>query len=712
MQGQRRPSMKNIRSTRALERRAGVSPIALSLHVFVVFLCFVGILLINFWPDQVDLREGEVSPRAIMADKRVEILNEQATEDARRRAAAIVPERYSFNSDAINQGATKIDEAFVAIDRVAASRDGKPVEDKVVKDLAMKLPLQLSETNLQTLLQLGADERFTLQNGALHIFYKLMDDSITEARLEEVRAQTATLVEEQLAGSSQATHKALVQLINDAVQTNQIPSFEKTQKAKREAMAAVAPVMTIIPKGAAVVREGEMVTADQIKILEELGLYKPRLDAYRVLGVCLMVMLCLGVLYGYLFKYRQDFTSHSRYLYVLGVIMVAVAAICRLLMEYSVFLTPVAIASVLVTTLMDRRLGLLVTGVQALLVGVMASSLPVCGVGFLTGAVGVLALSRVDSRNQMIRATLLVGFSNFAAVVAFQLVAGAPVQEVVEAAGFGLLNGLLSGWVAVGSLPMFEHFSGITTHFRLLDLSNMNEPLLRRLTLEAPGTYQHSMMVANLSEQAARAIGADPLLCRVGAYYHDIGKMKRPRFFIENQMGLENPHDKLAPSLSTRIIHSHVKDGVEMAKEEKLPDVLIDFIQQHHGTSLVGYFYHQACSRSSEPVFEEDFRYPGPRPQTKETAILMLCDGLEAAARTLSQPTQEKLSELVEKMVKHNMDDGQLNESGLSLKDIQIVKQTLSIALQNIYHARIEYPEPGPERKKVTQLRSSQKKSS
>ncbi|MCA9777246.1 MAG: HDIG domain-containing protein [Candidatus Eremiobacteraeota bacterium] len=705
--------MKNIRPTRALEKRGGISPLALTLHVLVVFICFVGILLINYWPDQIDLREGEVSPRAIMADKRVEILNEQATEDARRRAAAIVPERYTFNSDAINLGSTKIEETFVAVDKAAsAKKPDKPLDAKVVKELKLKLPLNLSEESLRTLLELGADERFSLQNGALHIFYKLMDDSITEARLDEVRAQTDKLVEEQMAASADDTRQALVQLINDAVQVNQIPSFEKTQKAKREAMAAVQPVMTIIPKGAAVVREGEMVTGDQIKILEELGLYKPRLDANRILGVCLMVMLCLGVLYGYLFRYRQDFTSNPRYLYVLGVIMVAVAAICRLLMEYSGFLTPVAIASVLVTTLMDRRLGLLVTGVQALLIGVMAGSLAVCGVGFLTGAVGVLALSRVDSRNQMIRATLLVGFSNFVAVVAFQLVDGANVQDVMEAAGFGLLNGLLSGWVAVGSLPMFEHFSGITTHFRLLDLSNMNEPLLRRLTLEAPGTYQHSMMVANLSEQAARAVGADPLLCRVGAYYHDIGKMKRPRFFIENQMGLENPHDKLAPSLSTRIIHSHVKDGVEMAKEEGLPDVLIDFIQQHHGTSLVGYFYHQACARSSEPVFEEDFRYPGPRPQTKETAILMLCDGLEAAARTLSQPTPEKLSELVEKMVKHNMDDGQLNESGLSLKDIQIIKQTLSKALQNIYHARIEYPDAGPERKKVTQLRSSQKKSS
>jgi len=352
-----------------------------------------------------------------------------------------------------------------------------------------------------------------------------------------------------------------------------------------------------------------------------------------------------------------------------------------------------------------------VTGVMSLVIGVMANSLPVCGVSFLTGSVGVLALSRVDSRNQMIRATLLVGMANFLAVLSFALLDGGDLSSLAESAGWGLFNGLISGWIAVGSLPMFEHFFGITTSFRLLDLSNMNEPLLRKLTLEAPGTYQHSMMVANLSEQAARAIGADALLCRVGAYYHDIGKIKRPRFFIENQMGLENPHDKLAPSLSTRIIHSHVKDGIEMAKEAGLPDVLIDFIAQHHGTSLVGYFYHQACTRSTEPVFEEDFRYSGPRPQSRETAILLLCDGWEAAARTLSQPTNEKLAELVEKMVKHNLDDGQLDDSGLSLRDIKIIKATLSHALQNIYHSRIEYPDAATERKKVTQLRS-QKKSS
>lgn len=698
--------MKNIRPTRAYEDRSQVSTLALALHILLIFAALVALMLVNFWPDKIALEEGSVSPKSIMADRRVEILNEKATDEARRRAAAAVEEIYNFDPDAVALGATRVENTFLVLEKAASEKASKkPLTPQEVSTLATQLPISLSGQDIRTLLSLSADERFRLQNSVLHIFYRLMDDAISEAKIEKVRKQTEPLVKEQLKVNDDATRATCVRLINEAIQVNQLYSPEKTRRAEQQAMAAVQPVMTVIRKGAAVVREGEIVTKDDIRVLEELGLYKPKLEPTRMLGICLLVACGLAVIFGYLIQTRYDLLASRRYLAVLGIIMVATATICRLLLEVSIYLAPVAIASVLVTTLIDRRMGLLVTGVLAIFVGVMANSLPVTGVSFLTGAVGVLALSRVDARSQLIYATLMVGLTNFTAVLAFELLEAREFTGLAEGAGYGLLNGMLAGWVAVGALPMFEQFSGITTHFRLMDLSHMNEPLLRRLTLEAPGTYQHSMMVANLAEQAARAIDADALLCRVGAYYHDIGKMKRPRFFIENQMGLENPHDKLAPSLSTRIIHSHVKDGVEMAKAAKLPDVLIDFIAQHHGTALVGYFYHQACARSAEPVFEEDFRYPGPKPQTRETAVLMLCDGLEAAARTLSAPTPEKLTELVEKMVKHNLDDGQLDESGLSLRDIKIIKDTLSKALQGIYHARIEYPDAAPARRKVTPLR-------
>ena len=696
--------MKNIRPTRSFEERSHVSTLALVLHITLIFAAFVALLLVNLWPDPISLEEGSVSPKSIMADRQVEILDEKATDDAKRRAAAAVGELYIVDPDAESVGRTRVENTFTLLDK-AQPENGKTLTSEELSHLSSQLPIPLSNQDISTLLTLGVDSRFQLENAVLHLHTQLMRSAITEGNLDDIKGQSTGLVKEQLKTSDGPTQATLTRLLNEAIRPNQLYSPEQTRRAEQQAMAAVPPVMTVIPKGAAVVREGEIVTKDDIRVLAELGLYKPKLELTRVLGVVLLVALGLSVIFGYLLRDRYDLLVSRRYLAVLGIIMVAVATICRLLLEVSPYLTPVAIASVLITTLMDRRLGLLVTGVLALFVGVMADSLPVMGVSFLTGAVGVMALTRVESRASLIYATLMVGLSNFVGVLAFELMELHEYGGVLEGAAFGLLNGFLSGWVAVGALPMFEQFSGITTHFRLLDLSHMNEPLLRRLTLEAPGTYQHSMRVANLAEQAARASGADALLCRVGAYYHDIGKMKRPRFFIENQMGLENPHDKLAPTLSTRIIHSHVKDGIEMAKAAKLPDVLIDFIAQHHGTALVGYFYHQACARSAEPVFEEDFRYPGPKPQTRETAVLMLCDGLEAAARTLSAPTPEKLVELVNKMVKHNLDDGQLDESGLSLRDIKIVKDTLSKALQGIYHSRIEYPDAAPPRRKVTQLR-------
>ncbi len=674
--------------------------------IALVFISLAALLLVNFWPDKIDLEEGQVSPKAIMADRRVEILNEKATEEARRQAAAAVGEMYVFNPEAITLGAAKIEDTFILLDQAAAQQSkDKPLSTEALEAISESLPVGLGLEDLQALLGLDADTRFVLQNGALHIFYKLMDGSVTESRIEDVRGQTLGLVEDQLDSVPVASQIAVSRIINEAVQVNQLASPEKTRRAEQQAMAAVEPIMTVVRTGTAVVRDGEVVTKEQIRILEELGLYKPSLDFPRVFGVSLLVLSGLGIVFGYLYTSRFDIFKSPKMIGLLGTIMVATGIICRLLLEVSVYLAPVAIASVLVTTLLERRLGLLVTGTLALFVGVMANSLPAFGVSFLTGSAGVLALSSLESRSKLIPATLLLGAVNLSAVLAFELIDGRPVGGLLEGITFGLLNGFLSGWIAIGALPMFEHFSGITTNLRLLDLSNMSEPLLQRLTLEAPGTYQHSMMVANLAEQSARAIGANALLCRVGAYYHDIGKMKRPRFFIENQMGLENPHDKLAPSLSTRIIHSHVKDGVEMGRQAKLPEVLVDFIAQHHGTNLVGYFYHQACKRSSEPVFEEDFRYPGPKPQTKETAILLLCDGIEAAARTLANPTPDKLGELVEKMFKHNLDDGQLDESGLSLCDIQTIRETLTRALQGIYHARIEYPEPSPDRQKVTQLR-------
>jgi putative nucleotidyltransferase with HDIG domain len=262
--------------------------------------------------------------------------------------------------------------------------------------------------------------------------------------------------------------------------------------------------------------------------------------------------------------------------------------------------------------------------------------------------------------------------------------------------GIGAANGLVVAVLVTGALPLFENLFGVVTPLKLLELSNPNHPLLKKLMVEAPGSYHHTILVANLCEAAAESIGADQVLARVGAYYHDIGKTKRPAFFVENQFGGENPHDKLPPSLSAMIITSHVKEGVEMAKEARLPQEIIDFIPEHHGTTLVSYFYHMASKNGqSEFVLEEDFRYDGPKPRRKETAICMLADGCEASVRAMRQRghlTHDQIEQQVKRIIDDRLKQGQLDNCDLTLKELDTIARTFVKVLSGVHHARIDYP--------------------
>jgi putative nucleotidyltransferase with HDIG domain len=248
--------------------------------------------------------------------------------------------------------------------------------------------------------------------------------------------------------------------------------------------------------------------------------------------------------------------------------------------------------------------------------------------------------------------------------------------------------------LSMGLLPFFEGMFGIMTPVKLIELSNPNQPLLKRLLTDAPGTYHHSVIVGNLAEAAAEAVGGNSLLARVGAYYHDVGKIKRPYFFIENQMGQENPHDKTSPTLSSLIITSHVRDGVELAREYGLPERIIQFVREHHGTTLVGYFYTRATEgQTSETVLEEDFRYEGPRPASKETAIVMLADSIEAAVRSLTKPTPARIEAMVKKIMGDRLNDHQLDRCDLTLRDLDTVAGIFASVLSGLFHPRVEYPE-------------------
>jgi len=295
-----------------------------------------------------------------------------------------------------------------------------------------------------------------------------------------------------------------------------------------------------------------------------------------------------------------------------------------------------------------------------------------------------------------------VGAANVASVLAVGLLEQVNwYPELVTNAAYGLTNGVLVGIIGFGTLRYSELLFDLVTPIKLLELSNPSRPLLRRLQVEAPGTYHHTIMVANLAEAAAEAIGADSLLVRVGTYYHDIGKIRRPIFFVENQSGVENPHEKMAPSLSALTLAAHVRDGLDLAKEYRLPQAIADFIPQHHGTSLMTYFYHQALERGdqhqvlerADAAAEETFRYEGPKPQTRETAIVMLADSAEGAVRAINRPTPDRIEQVVRRIIREKLDDGQLDESDLMFRDLDLIAQTFTRMLASMFHPRIEYPD-------------------
>ncbi len=307
---------------------------------------------------------------------------------------------------------------------------------------------------------------------------------------------------------------------------------------------------------------------------------------------------------------------------------------------------------------------------------------------------GVYSVSKMTHDYSLAKTGIWIAVVNFLVIGASGCIEQMDGGQLLTQCLQGILSGFGAAIITIGLLPYLEHAFSITTPIKLLDLAQANHPLLQRLLLDAPGTYHHSVLVGNLAETAANTIGADSVTVRVGAYYHDIGKIKRPFFFIENQVTGENPHDKIAPSLSTLIVTSHIKDGIDLCRDYKLPPLIVDIVQQHHGTTLVSYFYRRATEyEHSECIIEADFRYEGPRPQSKEAALIMLADSCEAAVRSLAKPNVNRIEATVRKIIRARLNDGQLDDCDLTLKDLSVIGDVFIRVLSGMFHTRIEYPE-------------------
>ncbi len=425
-------------------------------------------------------------------------------------------------------------------------------------------------------------------------------------------------------------------------------------------------------------------------------------------GRYMLLAAILAIFALYLHSFRRKIFDNNRMLLMITVIFMlelVLAALITETLEWSIYLVPTTLASMLLAILIDTGMAFVGTVIVALILGgIQGGGYDIVLFSVVGGMVAIYSVYQIRNRNQVFKAVLFISGAYLWTILAVSLFRYTPFWETVRLFGIYLLpNAIFSSFFTFMIVGLFEKAFDVTTDVSLLELSDLNHPLLKKLSLEAPGTFHHSMVVGNLAEAAAKEIGANSLLARVGSYYHDVGKMEKPQYFVENQMDAENRHNQLAPNMSALILTSHVKNGIELARKFGIPKRIRDFIPEHHGTSLMKYFYDRAIKMYGEnEVNESDFRYPGPKPQSKETAIVMLADTVEAATRTLENPTPSKLRAFVEKLVQDKIQEGQLDESDLTLNDIKKIVDAFMTVLQGVFQHRIEYPDQEKEKKRVS----------
>lgn len=420
---------------------------------------------------------------------------------------------------------------------------------------------------------------------------------------------------------------------------------------------------------------------------------------FNKLGMVILITFFVIIFFIYLWRFCAQFLM-LKPLSLCAILIISMALMGRiiiLLPQVSNYFIPMAFLSILSSLLFAPSLSVVVTLLLSILFSINAESSHLLAVLVMGGIVGVCSATFVHQRTDLTKGGLYVGLSNVLIILALGLLANYSFDHVVSSLLWGMGGGIFSSILALTVLPYLETYFGITTDIKLLELSNLNLPLLNRLSIEAPGTYHHTMMVASLTEAGTEAVGANSLLARVGAYYHDMGKILRPHFFSENAgAGKNSYHNKIAPNLSSMIVISHVKDGVELAQRNRLPQVVIDIIREHHGTGLIAYFYREALKerrKEKESIYEENFRYPGPKPQTKESAIVMLADSVEAAFRFSPQKTLKSIDSQVKKVVSNKLKDNQLDECDLTLGEIARMSDAFVRTLTGVVHTRGRYPE-------------------
>ncbi|GLB58246.1 HD family phosphohydrolase [Cytobacillus sp. NCCP-133] len=574
------------------------------------------------------------------------------------------------------------------------------VKEKLTEDVTR----EVSDDVFLALLQAKKGELSIAKDLTVTAINKIMNSEIPAEQVENSKKR----VEEELRFTSLNSDlkQAAIELGRYAIYQNRFYDPVATEEMRQQAVESIEPVKIL--QGQIIVEENQLISRDIYRQLELVGLLDSVNSIQPFVGLSLIILIALSAFYYYFHELNAQSELKQSYLLLFSLVFVLSLLLMKVISffqdsDYSEigYIFPAAMGAMLIKILIDEKLALFFTIIMAICgsiifnEGITGTFQFTAGIYIIcSGLAAILFLSKQNRRSKILQAGMFVSAVNIIVIFSLLFLRNGHYDTVEY--GFylviALISGISSAVLTIGLLPYFEAGFGILSTMRLIELSNPNHPLLRKILTEAPGTYHHSVMVANLSESACEAIGANGLLARVGCYYHDIGKTKRPQFFIENQVNIENPHDRLPPQTSKNIIIAHAVDGAEMLKKHKMPKEIVDIAEQHHGTTLLKYFYHKAKQNGLE-VKEEDYRYPGPKGQSKESAIIGIADSVEAAVRSMSHPTTEQIEGLVRNIISDRLQDGQLNECDLTLKELETVSHSFCETLNGIFHSRIEYPE-------------------
>ena len=667
------------------------SPVRKIVLFLLFFILNTALLSMDFLPDKVSLTVGQVSERDVVAPRTVSFVDEPRTKKLENEVLTGVANVYDLDTSAAVTAEDEVSRIFRAVRAVQADKTLKTPEERIAR-LKVNIAGALLEQTMTVLPLLSPAELEQMEDQARTILRKYLYRGIRNEELENVRKQAVSDVEK--TGFGESGVQALLGIIQPHLKPNFVLNPRETELRRQAALRKMEPIRITVKSGQIVVRRGEVVTDEQVQMMMELGLHRPQIGVARILGLALYVLLIMGILLISFQRFFPDIFADDRRLLLIGLVILLTLIIGRVGHFYSDFVTPIAVGPLLIAILVTPETALMISTTMALLFGLITEqNARVFSFVLLGSFAGVYSVAKFSQGYSLARAGLWVSVANVATIVTTGMIEEIGFRQILSESLMGAVGGIAAAILAIGVLPYLEQAFRITTSEKLLNLARPNHPLLQRLLLEAPGTYYHSILVGNLAETAADQIGADPILSRVGAYYHDVGKIQRPYFFVENQANMENPHTKLSPSLSTMIITSHIRDGLEFCREYKLPEVIADIVGQHHGTSLVSYFYKQAAEgEHGECIIEEDFRYDGPKPQSREAALIMLADGCEAAVRAIGKPNMNRIENTVRRIINERLKDGQLNECDLTLRDLNIIGDIFIRVLCSTCHSRIEYP--------------------